>query len=302
MRRFVSGKDMTLSRIAYVNWQYLLHSAASIHIEDRGYQFSDAVYEVIMFVAGSPLDMEPHLDRLDNSLAELEITQPMVRSALRQVIMEVVRRNRLQNGIVYLQVSRGVAPRDHAFPSANVSPALVMTAKRLDFAKIRDLQNSGVEVKTVPENRWRRPDIKSVSLLGNVLAKESAKIDGAYEAWFIDQAGLVTEGTSTNAWIVTSDDLLITRQLDQAILPGITRAALFSVAAELALEVKEQAFSIKDALSAKEAFLTSSTNFVMPVISIDGRPIGRREPGHVSKKLVDAYWRYVEEATADNAR
>ena len=293
---------MTLSRIAYVNGQYLPHSAASIHIEDRGYQFSDAVYEVIMFVAGSPLDMEPHLDRLDNSLAELAITQPMVRSALRRVIMEVVRRNRLQNGIVYLQISRGVAPRDHAFPSANVSPALVMTAKRLDFVKIRELQNRGVGVKTVPEIRWRRPDIKSVSLLGNVLAKESARTDGAYEAWFIDQAGLVTEGTSTNAWIVTPDDAVITRQLDQAILPGITRAALFSVAAELALEVKEQAFSIKDALSAKEAFLTSSTNFVMPVISIDGTPIGQREPGDVSKKLVDAYWRYVEVATADNAR
>ena len=292
---------MTLSRIAYVNGQYLPHSAASIHIEDRGYQFSDAVYEVIMFVAGSPLDMEPHLDRLDNSLAELAITQPMVRSALRRVIMEVVRRNRLQNGIVYLQVSRGVAPRDHAFPSANVNPALVMTANRLDFAKIRDLQNSGVGVKSVPEIRWRRPDIKSVSLLGNVLAKESARTDGAYEAWFVDQAGLVTEGTSTNAWIVTSDDALITRQLDQAILPGITRAALFSVAAELALEVKQQAFSIKDALSAEEAFLTSSTNFVMPVISIDGRPIGRREPGDVSKKLVDAYWRYVEVATGDDA-
>lgn len=302
MRRFVSGKDMALSRIAYVNGQYLPHSAASIHIEDRGYQFSDAVYEVIMFVAGSPLDMEPHLDRLDNSLAELAIRKPMVRPALRRVIMEIVRRNRLQNGIVYLQVSRGVAPRDHAFPSANVNPALVMTAKRLDFAKIRDLQSSGVGVKTVPEIRWRRPDIKSVSLLGNVLAKESARTDGAYEAWFIDQAGLVTEGTSTNAWIVTSEDALITRQLDQAILPGITRAALFSVAAELALEVKEQAFSVKDALSAKEAFLTSSTNFVMPVISIDGTPIGWPEPGHVSKKLVDAYWRYVEMATADDAR
>ena len=226
----------------------------------------------------------------------------MIRSALRRVIMEVVRRNRLQNGIVYLQVSRGVAPRDHAFPSASVNPALVMTANRLDFAKIRDLQNSGVGVKSVPEIRWRRPDIKSVSLLGNVLAKESARTDGAYEAWFVDQAGLVTEGTSTNAWIVTSDDALITRQLDQAILPGITRAALFSVAAELALEVKQQAFSIKDALSAEEAFLTSSTNFVMPVISIDGRPIGRREPGDVSKKLVEAYWRYVEVATADDAR
>jgi D-alanine transaminase len=291
-----------LSRIAYVNGQYVQHSSASIHIEDRGYQFSDAVYEVIMFVAGSPLDLEPHLDRLDNSLAQLAIAQPMLRSALCRVILEVVRRNRLRDGIIYLQVSRGVASRDHAFPAAGVNPALVMTAKRLDFAKIRNLQNTGVSVKTFPEIRWRRPDIKSVSLLGNVLAKEDAKAGGAYEAWFVDDAGLITEGTSTNAWIVSSDDALITRQLDQAILPGITRAVLLSVAAELSLKVIERAFSVKDALTAKEAFLTSSTNFVMPVIRIDEAPIGATGPGEVSTRLVDVYWHYVEKATAADAR
>ena len=170
------------------------------------------------------------------------------------------------------------------------------------FASLRSaIQNSGVSVKSFPEIRWRRPDIKSVSLLANVLAKESAAANGAYEAWFVDDAGLVTEGTSTNAWIVTSDDTLVTRQLDQAILPGITRAALLSVAEDMSLEVKEQAFSIKDAATAKEAFLTSSTNFVMPVINIDGTPIGDGVPGDVSRKLVNAYWRYVERAIAADA-
>lgn len=296
MRRLFNERNPEVARIAYVNGRYLRHQLASVHIEDRGYQFSDAAYEVIPIIGTAALDTEPHLDRLARSLRELSIDAPASRPAMRRIILEVIRRNRLSNGIVYIQVSRGVAPRDHAFPKNGVRPAMVMTAKRLDFDLIRKRQAAGVSITTHPEIRWRRPDIKSVSLLGNVLAKESASGAGAYEAWFVDDEGFVTEGTSTNAWMVSKRGTLVTRELGQAILPGITRAALFSVADDMKLDIEERAFALDELLAAPEAFLTSSTNFVMPVVRVNDTVIGDGQPGKVAKGLAKAYWDYVDKA------
>ena len=217
-----------MSRWAYVNGRYVPHREASVHVEDRGYQFADGVYEVVLVHAGAMIDEIPHLDRLDRSLDELRIAQPMGRMALRAVLREVVRRNRIRTGLVYLQITRGVARRDHAFPTG-VKPALVVTAKRLALPREETLE-SGVRVVTIEDIRWQRCDIKSVSLLPNVLGKQHARENGAYEAWQIDQDGNVTEGTSSNSWIVTHDDRLLTRPASHEILNGITRQTILKLA------------------------------------------------------------------------
>ena len=217
-----------MPRIAYVNGRYAPFGDALVHVEDRGYQFADGVYEVISLHAGRLVDEEPHLDRLDRSLGELQIDWPMGRRTLQLVLREVVRRNRLQDGLVYLQVSRGSAPRDHKFPAA-CEPSLVITVRRARPPN-RRLAEEGATVITIPDIRWRRCDIKSVSLLPNVLAKQQAVEAGAYEAWLVDEDGWVTEGTSSNAWIVTAKGELITRDACRAILDGVTRRAVLRIA------------------------------------------------------------------------
>lgn len=274
-----------MSRIAYVNGRYLPHRDASVHVEDRGYQFADGVYEVCEVLGGRLVDERRHLDRLDRSLRELSIAAPMSRAALATVLKEVVRRNGVRDGMVYLQVTRGVARRDHAFPAPDTVPSVVVTARRTDREAQEALARKGVAVITVPENRWPRVDIKSVSLLPNVLAKQMAKEAGAREAWFVDADGYVTEGASTNAWIVTAERTIVTRPADHGILRGITRTVAFEVAADLGYTVEERAFTVAEAHAAEEAFISAATTVIMPVVAIDGTPVGAGVPGPVAMAL-----------------
>lgn len=272
-----------MGRIAYVNGQYVPHAEAAVHVEDRGYQFSDGVYEVIAIYRGYLIDEQGHLDRLDRSLRELEIAWPVAPRVLSVLMREVVRRNRLIDGIIYLQVTRGVAPRDHRFP-VGAEPTLVITAAVRDIKKLKG--GPPTRVITVPDQRWARPDIKTVSLLPNCLARQQAERAGCYEAWQVDREGRVTEGSSSNAWIVSADGKLITRDLgENAILNGITRIAVLEVARGAGLDLVERAFTVDEAKAAREAFLTSTTSFVKPVTEIDGAPVGDGKPGELTRKL-----------------
>ncbi len=287
-----------MSRIAYVNGRYLPHAHATVHVEDRGYQLADGVYEVCEVLGGRLVDERRHMTRLGRSLGELAIRWPTTPAALGVVLREVVRRNRIADGLVYVQVTRGVAPRDHAFPPAAVPPALVVTAKSLAQAPRDERAAKGVAVITVPDNRWGRVDIKTTGLLPNVLAKQKAREAGAFEAWFVDADGFVTEGSSTNAWIVTADDVLVTRPADAGILRGITRTVLAEAAAGEGLRLDERRFSVAEALAAREAFLTSATAAVTPIVKIDGSRIGSGKPGPVAAHLRQAFRRLAETAPA----
>jgi D-alanine transaminase len=281
-----------MPRQAYVNGRYLPHREGAVHIEDRGYQFSDGVYEVVPVYNGILVDEDLHLDRLDRSLDELKIAHPMGRPALKLVSRELMRRNDLSHGFLYMQVTRGVAPRDHKFPEG-VKPALVMTTRQTK-PHGEKLLAEGLKVITLPDIRWARRDIKSVSLLPNVLGKQEAAEAGAYEAWQVEADGTVTEGTSTNAWIVTKDDKVITRDASHSILNGITRISLLELIREQGYGFEERPFTVAEALDAREAFLTSSTSFVLPVTSIDGKPLGNGHPGMLTGKLRRHYVTYVE--------
>ncbi len=285
-----------MSRFAYVNGRYVRHADAAVHIEDRGYQFADGVYEVCEVLGGRLIDERLHMDRLERSLSELRIAMPMNRAALGAVLRETVRRNLVRDGMVYLQVSRGVAPRNHLFPAAGTAPALVVTAKSVARAAGDKRAEAGVAVISVPDNRWERVDIKSVSLLPNVLAKQAAKEAGAYEAWFVDKDGNVTEGSSTNAWIVTVDGALVTRPASGGILKGITRTVIFELAAATGLRIEERAFSIEEAKAAREAFITAATTLVMPVVRIDGQVIGNGAPGSIASALRQRFHDFAEVA------
>jgi D-alanine transaminase len=277
-----------MPRIAYVNGQYVPQSEACVHIEDRGYQFADGIYEVCMVVNGAYWDMEGHLARLDRSLKELRMTPPMDHAALKVVMKEVVRRNRLKNALVYMQVTRGVAPRNHSFPPEGTPPALVITARRYNINAGDARAVSGVSVITQPDIRWGRVDIKTVGLLPNALAKQAATEAGAYEAMLV-RDGVVTECSSSNAWIVDGNGALITHPKGNSILGGITRQTAIACAEELQMKVIERPFTVAEAKAAKEVFVTSATSFVTPVISVDGARIGDGKPGPVAARLREAY-------------
>jgi len=284
-------------RIAYVNGRYVDHNHAAVHIQDRGYQFADGVYEVCEVARGYIVDMKRHLDRLDRSLRELQMEWPVHRSAMEVIIAEVVRRNRVRDGLVYMQVTRGVAPRDFPFP-ADTSSSLVITSKRMNTAAAEARAQKGVGVITVPEARWERVDIKSTGLLANVLAKQKAREAGAFEAWFVDTDGKVKEGASSNAWIVTKDGALVTRHAENGILRGITRTTLIDVAAKLGMRFEERYFSVEEAKQAREAFLTSATTVVMPIVAIDGQPVANGHPGSVALSLRAAFFDIAEKTPA----
>jgi D-alanine transaminase len=283
-----------MSRIAYVNGRYLPHRDAMVHVEDRGYQFSDGVYEVCEVRDGRIVDERRHMARLQRSLGELRIQMPMLLSALSIVMHETVRRNRVRNGIVYLQATRGVARRDHGFPPPQTTPSLVVTARNLNRANGEREAREGVSVITVPDQRWARVDIKSVSLLPNVLAKQAAREKGAREAWLVDDKGFVTEGSSANAWIVTNEGKVVTRPADHDILRGISRTVVLEAIAALGLAFEERPFTVAEAYAAREAFVTAASQIVLPVVRIDGRPIGNGHPGLIATELRREFHRHAE--------
>jgi D-alanine transaminase len=274
-----------VGRIAYVNGRYVVQAQATVPIEDRGYQLGDGIYEVCEIRNGALIDEERHLARLDRSLAEIQMDAPLAPGALTLVLREILARNKVRDGYIYVQVTRGVAPRDHAFPVPAVRPSVVVTAKAIDPAKGAALAAKGIKVISLPDVRWKRPDIKTIDLLPNVLARQAAKEQGAYEAWLIDERGMVTEGAASNAWIVTSDKTIITRQADQAILRGVTRTTLLDLMAAQGFRVEERAFSLEEAKHAREAFITGATTLVMPVVAIDDMPVGDGKPGPLAAGL-----------------
>lgn len=278
-----------MSRFAYVNGRFVRHGEAAVHIEDRGYQLADGVYEVWAVFDGKLADAQGHFARLWRSLDELRIAHPMGQAALTFVLREAVRRNMVRNGLVYLQVTRGVARRDHAFPNPAVAPSMVVTAKSTDPLLAERKAAQGAAVISVPENRWGRCDIKSVGLLPNALAKQAARERGAIEAWFVDDLGLVTEGASSNAWIVDAEGYLRTRDTQANILRGVTRSTLFEVIREAGLPINEKPFTIAEAQGAREAFITGAGTLVMPIISVDGAKVGDGTPGPVATRLRRLY-------------
>jgi D-alanine transaminase len=278
-----------MGRIAYVNGRYAPHADAFVHIEDRGFQFADSVYEVWAVFAGKLADEAGHFERLARSLGELRIPVPMSVAALKVVVQRVVRLNKISDGLAYLQVTRGVAPRDHPFPNPAPRPTVVVTAKSVDMSASEARAARGVAVITTPETRWARCDIKTTGLLPNVLAKQAAREAGAVEAWFVDELGLVTEGGSSNAWIIDANGVLRTRDIQSNILRGITRRTLLGVAKALDLPFEERAFNVEEAKSAREAFITGAGSLVLPVIRIDETQIGAGAPGPVAKRLRELY-------------
>ncbi|MGB8364504.1 MAG: D-amino-acid transaminase [Rhizomicrobium sp.] len=286
-------------RIAYVDGAYVPHARAGVHIEDRGLQFADSIYEVIGVADGRFLDEEEHLDRLERSLGEIAMAQPMSRAALKLVLREVARRNGVRDGLVYLQITRGAFRRDHAIPQNAPRPTLIVTARRIAEAPVEQRRAVGIGVISYPDQRWARCDIKSTALLPNVLAKTAARQAGAFEAWLVDRDGYVTEGCSTTAWIVDAAGHLVTRDLDPSILPGVTRRVILETLAVEQLSVVERRFTLAEALTAREAFISAATFGVIPVVMIDGRPIGDGKPGPVVRRIEGLYRHDAGSRTGD---
>ncbi|HKU65772.1 MAG TPA: D-amino-acid transaminase [Rhizomicrobium sp.] len=284
-----SASRTPAGRVAYVNGRYLPHGQAGVHIEDRALQFGDGIYEVLNILGGQTIDEEPHLDRMERSLRELGIAMPMGRAALKLVIREMIARNRMANCLLYLQVTRGAVKRDHVPPADGPRPTLIITVRGQDAAGLAQRLERGIAVSTQPDIRWGRCDIKTVQLLPNLLAKQAAKKAGAYEAWLADDDGFVTEGASTTAWIVDGAGTLITRDLTNAILPGVTRKIMLEAADEAQLKVEERKFTVAEALKAREAFLSSATGAAVPVVAIDGHKIGDGAPGPLTRRIRDLY-------------
>jgi D-alanine transaminase len=280
-----------MARFAYVNGRFLRHEDAVVHIEDRGFQFADGVYEVVTILGGRFVDAPAHLARLSYSLRELSIEPPVAKASLTVLMRALVRMNGLREGVLYLQVTRGVAPRDFKFPRG-VRSTLVMTTRRMRLSAPERLE-TGVAVVTVPDIRWARRDIKSTGLLAQVLAKQKAVEQGGFEAWMVDPAGFVTEGASSNAWILTKDGKLVTRPTDRSILHGVTGNTIEHLAAELGISVERRPFTVAEAMTAREAFVSSATTFCLPVVAIDGRPIANGHPGEITRNLASRYWDYA---------
>jgi len=288
-----------VSRIVYLNGRYVPYAQAHIHAEDRGFQFGEAIYEVCEVVQGRLIDETRHLDRFDRSLRELGIAAPMSRPAWKRVLRETIRRNRLVDGSVYLQVSRGSAPRDFVFASETSNgPTVVVIARTANRVNLEARAAEGIAVKTMPDIRWQRCDIKTVMLLPASLAKEAARAEGAREAWFVDASGHVTEGASSNAWIVDREGRLVTRPAGNDILRGVTRTTLIDLIAREGLVLDERVFTVAEAKAAREAFITSAGGTVMPVVRIDGSPVGNGAPGLLSLRLRAAFHEIAERGEA----
>ena len=283
-----------MSRIAYVNGQYVPHATAVVHIEDRGFQFADSVYEVCEVWDGEIIDMTRHLDRLNRSLGELSIAWPVKRTALEAILREVIRRNRVTDGLVYLQVTRGAAKRDFSFPKPGTPPTLVVTSRSILKATRDKAGTDGIRVITTADIRWERVDIKTTGMTAQVLAKEAAVRAGAKEAWMLDKEGRITEGSSSTAWIVNGEGTLITRPTNMNILPGVTRAAIMDYAAANDIKVEERPFTLEEAQKAREAFVTSASATITPVVQIDDIVIGNGVPGSIASQMRSVFHDYVE--------
>jgi D-alanine transaminase len=282
-----------MAAVAYVNGRYRPIRDAEVNVEDRGYQFGDGIYEVFYVLEHRLVDADLHYFRLERSLREIGILAPLRRAALPLVIGEVIRRNRVKTGLVYLQITRGVAARDHAFPSPSTRPSIVITARHRP-APPRIAESWAVAAITAPDERWARCDIKSINLLPNVLARQAARQAGAYEAILYDADGFVTEGAASTVWMVDMAGVLRTRRLGNQILPGCTRAALMAALSGDGTAYDETPFSLDELRQAREIFLTSATSFVKPVIRLDGTVVGDGTPGPVSKFLLDRYIAHIE--------
>jgi len=287
-----------MSHIAYVNGRYLPQGHAQVHIEDRGYQFADGVYEVICIWNSVPADFAGHIVRLNRSLNELRMTSPVSDSALALICKEVIRRNRLLKGTIYIQINRGVAPRAHAFPGKNVKPTIVVTAKH-GAGPSDSVAEAGVKVVTAEDQRWKRCDIKTVGLLPNILAKQAAAEAKAFETLLHTPEGKVTEASASNAWLVTKDQILVTHPATNAILGGVTRGAVMKMARAAGYKIQERPFTLDETRTAKEIFLTGTTTFVMPVVQIDDRPVANGAPGTVARDLRARYVAYMDSLNDD---
>lgn len=284
-----------MSRIVYVNGRYVPYAQATVHVEDRGFQFADSVYEVCQVLGGRLIDEPRHMARLARSLRELQIEAPMSEAALAHVMRETIRRNRVKDGLVYLQVTRGEGQgrREFTFPPKDAARTVVCLARATKPGAQEALAHTGIAIKSMPDIRWKRCDIKTVMLLPACLAKQAAHDEGASEAWFVDANGFVTEGASSNAWIVSGAGTVITRQITTDILPGVTRATVMDMLAKENLTLEERPFRLAEALEAREAFITSATNIVMPVVQIDGTQIGEGRPGPVTLQLRSKFHQFA---------
>lgn len=287
-------KRMPSGRIAYVNGRYVPHGEAGVHIEDRALQFADGIYEVVGIINGEVFDEEEHLDRLEHSVGEIGMAMPMARGALKMVVREIARRNNIRDGLIYMQVTRGVLRRDHPVPEHQPRPSLIITARPIDPSAIEHRRQHGVAAITHPDQRWARCDIKSTALLPNILAKTVARKAGAFEAWLVDDEGCVTEGASTSAWIVDQDGKLTTRDLSNAILPGVTRRVIFEAAEKAQIAIVERKFTVAEALAAKEAFISAATLGATAIVSLDGNKIGDGKPGPVTRRIQELYRNLAE--------
>ena len=286
-----------MDSIAYVNGAFVPLSEAKVSVLDRGFLFADGIYEVSAVLDGKLVDNASHLARLERSVGEIKLKLPETIARITEIQKELVTRNKLENGLVYLEVTRGAdAGRDFAFPKGDIKPTLVMFVSEKNIIDAPSAR-TGISVITVPDIRWTRRDIKSVALLAQVLAKQAAAEAGAGEAWMIED-GFVTEGGSSSAFILTRDDVIVTRQNSNAILPGCTRKAVVALAAELQLRIEERPFTVAEALDAKEAFITSASLFVQPVVAIDGNEVAGGKPGPVATRLREIYVDFAK-ATAE---
>jgi D-alanine transaminase len=276
-------------RVAYVNGRYLPHGQAGVHVEDRALQLGDGIYEVANVSGGAPTDEDAHLDRMERSLGELGMPMPMSRAALKIVMREMIARNKIPDGYLYLQTTRGAVKRDHVPPADPPRPTLIMTMRAMDMVGLAQRLEHGIAVSIQPDIRWGRCDIKTVQLLPNLLAKQAARKAGAFEAWLVDEEGFVTEGASTNAWIVAADGTVITRDLSNAILPGVTRKIMLDAIAEAQIKVVERKFTVAEAKDAREAFISSATGAAVPVVTIDGQPVGNGAPGALTRRIRELY-------------
>lgn len=279
-----------MSRIVYVNGSFVPEADAKVSVFDRAFLFADGVYEVTAVLGGSPIDLDAHLSRLDRSLAEMQIAPPLSHAELRALHRELIARNGVKEGIVYLEITRGVADRDFLYPTDAAPTIVAFTQSRLLLDNPYAV--TGIKVVTIPDLRWKRRDIKSTSLLAQTMGKQQAKLRGAYEAWMVED-GVVTEGTSSTAFILDAKGRLRTQPLGHHILPGVTRRAVLRLAESEGLTIEERPFTVTEALQAREAFLTAASAFVLPVVEIDGVAIGEGRPGPIAR----AFRRlYIEEA------